>query len=277
MPAPFDPMPLRFRGSIAHAGNENRRVLHRGARLLRPGVPLQRAGASPDVSPPPRADGRAARREQRQPAVPVRGPGAAVSRQFHGRLRPAARGRRAAGEVARREVSGGPAAGPQGLRRRGLLALPQPVRPPGLERGSALGAGLADQGIPERAPAPGDVRHAPRRARPEPRGGPAVQRLARRPFLPADDALHGLAHARIPLVLRRLPRQAQRPRPGPDDLRPVARLVARELPLLRRLQAVGRIRPGEGEESRSPRDERHRPPEENDAARRSSPRSSSPW
>ena len=30
-------------GLLAHAGNENRRVLHRGARLLRPGVPVQRA------------------------------------------------------------------------------------------------------------------------------------------------------------------------------------------------------------------------------------------
>src|SRR5262249_28945278 len=82
----------------------------------------------------------------------------------------------------------------------------------------------------------------PRRPRPEPRGRPAVQRLARRPFLQADDALGGLAHARVPLVLRRLPRQAQCPRPGPDDLHPVARLLARELPLLRRLQAIGRLR-----------------------------------
>ena len=67
-----------------------------------------------------------------------------------------------------------------------------------------------DRGIPERAPASRDVRHPARRARPEPRGRPALQRLARRPLLPADDALRGLADARIPLVLRRLARQAQR-------------------------------------------------------------------
>ena len=94
--------PSSIRGFAAHAGIENGRLLHRGARLLRPGVPVQRAGAGPDVSPSARADGRAARREQRQPAVSVRRPGPAISRQLHRGLRPPARGRRGAREVARR-------------------------------------------------------------------------------------------------------------------------------------------------------------------------------
>ena len=40
------------------------------------------------------------------------------------------------------KVCRGVAAGTHGVRWRGLLALPQPVRPPRLQRGEALGAGL---------------------------------------------------------------------------------------------------------------------------------------
>ena len=93
--------------------------------------------------------------------------------------------------------------------------------------------------------------------RPVPRGGPAVERLACRPLLQADHALHRLADARVSLALRRRTRQAQRQGPGPDHLRPVARLVARELSLLRGLPAVARARPGR-ESGRTRSDESRR-------------------
>ena len=93
------------------------------------------------------------------------------------------------GNLVERQVRRGPAHRSQGLRRRRLLALPQPVRPPGLQRGTALGPGLAILGIPERTAAAGDVRHAARRPRPVPRRGPALERLARRPLLQADERL----------------------------------------------------------------------------------------
>ena len=93
-----------------------------------------------------------------------------------------------------------------------------------------------NRGISERTAAARDVRHAPRRARSEPRRRPPLERLARRPLLPADARLDRLADARVSLVLRRRARQAQPARAGADHLRPVARLVAESLPVLRGLQ-----------------------------------------
>ena len=79
--------------------------------------------------------------DQRQPAVPVRRPGPAVPRQLHGRLRQAPRG---ASQSAR---SGSTRSRDEALRLghkvyvgRGVLALPQPVRPPRLQRGPAVRA-----------------------------------------------------------------------------------------------------------------------------------------
>jgi hypothetical protein len=73
----------------------------------------------------------------------------------------------------------------------------------------------------------GAVRHPPGRPRPVTRGRPPRKRLARRPLLPAADGVEQLADAGVSLVFRRLPRQAESPRPGGDHLRAVAWLVAR--------------------------------------------------
>ena len=71
-----------------HAGDENRRLLHRRPRFFRPRVPVERGRADHDVSPFARAKRRAVAREERQPAVSVRRPGAAFPGQLHRGLRP---------------------------------------------------------------------------------------------------------------------------------------------------------------------------------------------
>ena len=90
---------LKLRGFSFHAGNQNRRILHRGARLFRTGVSVERAVADHDVSPSARADRRAVAREERQPALSVRRPGPAVSGQLHRGLRPPPGGRGRARET----------------------------------------------------------------------------------------------------------------------------------------------------------------------------------
>ena len=62
----------------------------------------------------------------------------------------------------------------------------------------------------------------------------ARQRLARRALLPPQDDRSRIADAGVSLVVRRRSQQAQQTRPGPDHLRPVARLLARQLSVLRR-------------------------------------------
>ena len=138
----------------------------------------------------------------------------------------------------------GPQVRAQDLRRRRLLALPQPVCSPGFKRRAALGAGVEDRGIPERAAAARDVRNQAGRPRLEPRGRPALERLARRAFLSADRAFGAIADARVSVAFRRITGQAERARAGAHHLRSMAGLVARELSLLRRLPAVGRHQPG---------------------------------
>ena len=85
-----------------------------------------------------------------------------------------------------REVRRGLAAGPAGLHRRRLLALPQPVRAARLQRIAAVRRRFRNLGVPERTAAAGDVRHASRRSGSESRRRPARQRLARRSLLPTQ-------------------------------------------------------------------------------------------
>ena len=68
---------------------------------------------------------------------------------------------------------------------------------------AALRRCLADLGVSERIAAPGDVRYTSRGTRPQPRGRPARKRLARGPFLPAENRRAHVADARVSLAVRR--------------------------------------------------------------------------
>src|SRR5208283_1476397 len=69
-------------------------------------------------------------------------------------------------------------------------------------------------------------------------------RLACRPLLQADYSVDRLAHARVSVAVQRRCRQAQCQGPGDHHLRAMARVVAGELSLLRRLPALADPWPG---------------------------------
>src|SRR5262249_28751785 len=70
--------------------------------------------------------------------------------------------------------------------------------------------------------------------RPDPRGRPALERLAGGPPVPSADDVARIGHAGLHLALRRRPRQTEPPRPGCPHLLAVARLLARQLSALPR-------------------------------------------
>ena len=97
------------------------------------------------------------------------------------------------------------------VHRRGLLALPLAVRAPGLEGGPALRPGVDGRRVPEPDEPAASLRHAARRARSDPRGGQALERLAHGAPLRSAQRRAVLGDAGVPVVLRR--------RPAPDRAR----------------------------------------------------------
>ena len=139
------------------------------------------------------------------------------------------------GEASEEKCAEAPAARPRDLHRRRLLALPQPVRAARLQRVAPLGAGGQDRGISKRAAAAGDVRHAPRRTRPEPRRRPPLQRLARGAFLQPTLVSTGSPMPEYPWFFDGDPNKPNDAWPGDHHVRAVAGLVAGKLSVLREL------------------------------------------